>query len=138
MFWSKRLTGQLIAKFRLPIATWRTTARIIYVACLFFSLGQYVYSRQIFSPVLFVALLCSGVFHNRDVRFYERGVLIPKGMGDVFLSRDQVQVMKLDGPRLVVTGPDADWGGPYSGGTFPIRHTDLARLQQTLARFTNS
>ena len=40
--------------------------------------------------------------------------------------------MKLDGDRFIVTGPDATWGGPYSGGAFRIRTKDLRNF---LARF---
>ena len=109
--------------------------RIFSVACLLFLLIEYVYSRQMSSPLVFIAVTASLISGNRDVRFYENGLVIPKEAGEVYLSREQLQVMKLDGHRLVLTGPDADWGGPYSGGTFLIRNTDLARLQEVLAEF---
>jgi hypothetical protein len=107
------------------------------VACLLYGLVEEIRQGKSNSSIL---LFCVGMFANlfapsRSIGFYERGLSRSKGAGSVFLSREQLLGMKLDGDRFIVTGPDADWGGPYSGGMFRIRPRDLRNFRDALARF---
>jgi hypothetical protein len=120
------------------MAKWRAAMRVVHAACLIAMLVGYVYFRQWLGPLLLFSVIANGISRNREIRFYENGVSLPKAAGEVFLSRSQILAIKLNGDRLIVTGPDADWKGPYSGGVFRIRETDLRRLQEVLARFTRS
>ena len=74
---------------------------------------------------------------TRYVRFYEKGLSLPKHAGAVFLTRDQVLGMKLEGDTFTVTGPDASWDGPYSGGKFQIRGEDLTGFRDALTSSLN-
>jgi hypothetical protein len=133
----KGLKGSRIASFREPLAAWKITVRVFGIACLLFGfVGRLLYGNLNSGAILvWVGFLAALLTTPRYLRFYDRGLSVPKAASSVFLSREQLMEMKLDGDRFIVTGPDATWGGPYSGGVFRIRTKDLRNFQDVLARF---
>jgi hypothetical protein len=117
---------------------WKIAVRVFGIACLLFGfVAEFRYGNS-WAPLFWVGFLAALLTTPRYVRFYERGLSLPKAASSVFLSREQLMEMKLDGDRFIVTGPDATWGGPYSGGAFRIRTKDLRNFQDVLARFQYS
>ena len=137
MFESKGgLTGKRIASFRMPQAAWKKNARVFSIACFIaWAFIRIKYSWK-FDALFFLSLVVNMVTATRYVRFYEKGLSLPKHAGAVFLTRDQVLGMKLEGDTFTVTGPDASWDGPYSGGKFQIRGEDLTGFRDALTQFT--
>jgi hypothetical protein len=132
----KNLKGRRIASFRLPVADWEIAMRILGILWLIVSCVLYHYRHQ-FGPSFWVTIPALFIA-NRKISFYEKGISLPRAAGTVFLTREQILNMKLDGDRLSITGPDASWKGPYSGGVFPIRQEDLPKFQEVLAQFDTS
>ena len=136
MFNNNSLKGARIAYFHVPLAPWQMGVRILGATCWLTILVRYRYNDL---PNLLLWIGTAGLWGGSGyVGFYEKGLSVPKAAGQVFLTRDQILSIKLDGDRFVVTGPDADWGGPYSGGVFRIRGKDLPGFQEALAKFTLS
>jgi hypothetical protein len=133
----KNLKGRRIASFRLPVADWEVAMRALLVFWLLFSWILYRYYHREIGPTFFVAIPALFIA-NRQIGSYEKGISLPRAAGTVFLTREQILNMKLDGDRLCVIGPDASWKGPYSGGVFPIRQEDLPKFQEVLAQFDTS
>ena len=132
------LRGSRLASFRLPQAVWKTAVRTLGVACVlcrFVDQIRYGNSHPWTLLLFGIGLLATTSAAPRHIRFYEKGLSIPKAAGSVFLSREQLLQTKLDGDGFTVTGPDANWGGPYSGGIFRIRHEDSRTFQDALVRF---
>ena len=135
----KSLRGLRIATFRLPLANWEIGARVLGAIWLAFWLVRYLFYEGHFDLVLpwmamVVPFLASG---GRQIGFYEKGISLPKAAAYVFLARDQVLDARLDGERFSVIGPDAEWRGPYSGGTFRIRGQDVGRFRTVLEQFAH-
>jgi hypothetical protein len=131
------LRGRRIATFWLPPANWEIGAKILGVIWLLFWVVKYGFYDghfDLFWPSMAVPIL---MFGGREIRFYEKGISLPKAAAYVFLARDPVLNVGLHGQRFSVVGPDAEWGGPYSGGTFRIRDEDLGRLQAVLDQFAD-
>jgi hypothetical protein len=133
----KGLKGSRIASFREPMAAWKIIVRVLGIAGVLFGfMVRLLYGNVNSLAILFwVGCLAAMVTAPRYIRFYDGGLSVPKAAGSVFLSREQLVEMKLDGDRFMVTGPDATWGGPYSGGAFRICANDLCHFQDVLARF---
>jgi hypothetical protein len=133
----KGLKGPRIASFREPLAAWKIVVRVLVYVCMLYGLVEEIrrYGNSWASLLFWIGFTASLFTIPRYVTFYERGLSIPKAAGSVFLARDQLLNMKFDGDRFIVTGPDATWGGPYSGGTFRIRSKDLRNFQDVLERF---
>ena len=134
----RTLKGPQIGSFRLPLATWQIAAKIVGIGCLLFWVALIVYSRVQSGPLFWIGIIAGLLGGNRQIQFHENGLSIPKAAGEVFLSRDQILNIKLDGDRFIVTGPDATWGGPYSSGIFRIRTKDLPKFDDVLGRFRHS
>jgi hypothetical protein len=134
---SQRFT---LASFREPLAAWKIAVRVFGIACLLYGLVEEIrYGKSnSWTPLFGLACLQLCFTPSRYVRFYEKGLSISKAACSVFLSREQLLEMKLDGDRFIVTGPDANRGGPYSGGIFQIRPKDLRNFQDVLVRFQYS
>ena len=137
MFDSKNsLRGLQIATFRLPLANWEIGAKILAVIWLAFWLVRYRFFEAHFDLLPWVAMVAPFLISGgRQIGFYEKGISLPKAGGYVFLTRDQVLDARLDGERFSVIGPDAEWRGPYSGGTFRIRAQDVGRFRAVLEQF---
>jgi hypothetical protein len=135
----KGLKGTRIASFREPLAAWQIVVRVLGVACWLYALVEeirrYGNSNSWAARLVWIGIIATLLTKPRYVRFYERGLSISKAGGFVFLARDQLLTVKLDGDRFIVTGPDATWKGPYSGGIFRIRPKDLRSLRDVLERF---
>ncbi len=136
------LKGKRTASFRMPREPRQKTARVFSVAFLVawaflqFQPGSDLkwQSRNLLLAMSGFANVIAG---NRYVRFYEKGLSVPKHSGAVFLTHNQILGLKMEGGSFTVTGPDASWGGPYSGGTFQIRDEDLPKFRDVLSRFTH-
>ena len=145
------LEGSEIASFRISQRGWQVAAKNVGFFCILSGLAQQVYfaAHQAYlkvpvstppsaGPFLLIGCAANLISGNCRIRFYEKGLRIPKAAGYVFLSREQIVDMKLDGSSFMVTGPDANWGGPYSGGTFRVRDIDLSKFRDTLEKFTHA
>jgi len=129
--------GALIASFRLRQQQWRSAARVLAPVCL---LSWSIWKSFHFPPVSmeslrWIGLILLAISFPRRIRFYQNGVAVPKQWGEVFLTREQVLETNLVRDRFRITGPDASWNGPYSGGTFQVREADVPKFEDALTRF---
>jgi hypothetical protein len=128
------LKGRQLVIFSLPRTKWQITAEallLIGMACSV--IAEYFLHWPFYLWLLF--WLPSMFIRPRHITIYEKGITVPKNAGTVFFTRDQLLNIKLVGDRLSVTGPDADWNGPYAGGTFQVPQAALPKVQEVLAQF---
>jgi len=135
------LKGARIASFPLPWAPWQVASLAISVSIIaYFFLWLIEGKSAAAFPTALVLIACpaASVARQGRIQFYETGLSVPKAAGEIFLSREQLLEVRLDGDGFMVTGSDASWDGPYSGGVFCIRKKDLVAFREVLARFSTS
>jgi hypothetical protein len=132
------LKGRKIATFSLSRNRWEVWIDNLSLIVLpFWLVTHYLFhwSPDFLWPLV---ILLPFPWRHRDITFHEKGITLPKNAGTVFFTRDQLLKIQLVGDRFSVIGPDADWNGPYAGGTFQIPESALPRLREVLSQFLAS
>jgi hypothetical protein len=134
-----KLKGSRISSFRILRTRWQDIASLVSIGCLLGGVVQSVHSVGAPRTLFWIGITATLFSGSSYIRFYEKGLEIPRTAGGVFLSRDQLFTMRLEEDRFIVTGPDAVWGGPYySGGVFRLHREDLPKFRDVLTSFLGS